>query len=209
MKEPLTSKSLRFQVIVFIAFITISCSEKTPEISFIDPSIGRMGDILTITGSGFGDERNESFITIAGTSPTTSSYLSWSDKEITVRVPEFGEAGLVYVHRGQKKSNAVLFANLLTLPETVSGSQIGNDPEISSIEPFFSTYRLPYHDTGEQFWRFQGNRRRFFCLERGNSGGSPDNYPPRFYRGFSKRTGLRILERKGNPRPHTRRGHKR
>jgi len=135
MKKSLSLISLRFCVILFTTFITVGCREKTPEITLINPSIGRMGDTLTIIGNGFGDERNESFITIAGTSPTTSSYLSWSDKEISVRVPEFGEAGLVYVHRGQKKSNPALFANLLTLPEPVPGSQIGNGPEINSIEP--------------------------------------------------------------------------
>jgi hypothetical protein len=122
-------------LLILTVFFIGGCREKIPEISSIVPSIGRMGDVLTIRGSGFGDERNESFITIAGTSPTSSSYLSWSDNEIAVRAPEFGEAGLVYVHRGQKKSNPAMFANILTLPEAVSGAQIDNSPVINSIEP--------------------------------------------------------------------------
>jgi len=122
-------------LLTLTVFFIGGCREKTPEITSIDPSIGRMGDVLTIRGSGFGDERNESFITIAGTSPTTSSYLSWSDNEIAVRAPEFGEAGLVYVHRGQKKSNPAMFANILTLPQAVSDAQIDNSPVINSIEP--------------------------------------------------------------------------
>jgi transglutaminase-like putative cysteine protease len=120
---------------MLLIFLTGSCLEKTPEISSIDPSIGRMGEVLTIRGSGFGDERSSSFITIAGASPTSSSYLSWSDNEIAVRAPEFGEAGLVYVHRGGKKSNPAMFANISTLPESVSGAQIDNSPVINSIEP--------------------------------------------------------------------------
>jgi len=135
MKKRLFLISLRFCVIFFAVFFILGCGERTPEISSIDPSIGRMGDVLTIRGSGFGDERNESFITIAGTSPTSSSYLSWSDTEIAVRAPEFGEAGLVYVHRGQKKSNPAMFANILTLPEEISGAQIENGPVINSIDP--------------------------------------------------------------------------
>jgi hypothetical protein len=127
MKKPLF-RFFRFCVIFFTAFIASGCVDKTPEISSIDPSIGRMGDVLTIRGSGFGDERNESFITIAGTSPTSSSYLSWSDEEIAVRLPEFGDAGLVYVHRGQNKSNPALFANLLALPEAASGAEIDSSP---------------------------------------------------------------------------------
>jgi transglutaminase-like putative cysteine protease len=120
---------------MLLGFLIGSCREKIPEISSIDPSIGRMGEVLTIRGSGFGDERDGSFITIAGASPTSSSYLSWSDSEIAVRAPEFGEAGLVYVHRGQKKSNPAMFANILTLPESVSGAQIDKSPVINSIEP--------------------------------------------------------------------------
>ena len=112
-----------------------ACSEKAPEIVSIDPRIGRMGDLLTITGNGFGEERDESYITIAGTPPTSSSYISWEDGEITVRVPEFGEAGLIYVHRGGKKSNPALFANLLSLPEPVQGPEADSNPRINSITP--------------------------------------------------------------------------
>ena len=138
-KEKRILKSLLRFYAVSLTMLSIlliaGCREKTPEITLIDPSIGRMGDVITIRGSGFGDEKNESFITIAGTSPTSSSYLSWSDNEIAVRAPEFGEAGLVYVHRGQKRSNPAMFANILTLPEAVSGAQIDNGPIINSIEP--------------------------------------------------------------------------
>ena len=101
---------LLYSIVLFCCMFFIqACKEARPEIETIYPRIGMMGDVLSIRGRGFGDERNESFITIAGTSPTSSSYLSWSDKEISVRVPEFGEAGLVYVHRGKKRSNPALF----------------------------------------------------------------------------------------------------
>jgi hypothetical protein len=85
---------------VFFAFLfslclLTGCKEKEPEIYSIEPRIGRMGEVLTILGSGFGSERNESYITIAGTPPTSSSYRSWDDGEISVRLPEFGDAGLV------------------------------------------------------------------------------------------------------------------
>ena len=113
----------------------VSCGEKAPEIISIDPRIGRMGDILTITGNGFGEERDESYITIAGTPPTSSSYISWEDNEITVRVPEFGEAGLIYVFRGGKKSNPALFANQLSLPEPVQGPEADYNPRIASVTP--------------------------------------------------------------------------
>ena len=137
-KKPILKSLLHLYSVslgMLLILIITSCREKIPEILSIDPSIGRMGDVLTIRGSGFGDEKDSSFITIAGTSPTSSSYLSWSDNEIAVRAPEFGEAGLVYVHRGGKKSNPAMFANILTLPEAVSGAKIDNGPIITSIEP--------------------------------------------------------------------------
>ena len=122
-------------LVACLAICLAGCQETGPEIDSIYPRIGRMGDVLTINGRGFGSEKNESFITIAGTSPTSSSYLSWDDEEISVRIPEFGEAGLVYVHRGRKKSNPALFANQLTLPVAMEGSYTGTGPRISSIEP--------------------------------------------------------------------------
>jgi transglutaminase-like putative cysteine protease len=115
-------------------FFLSGCGEKAPEIVSIDPQIGIIGEILAIRGSGFGNEKNESYITIAGTPPTSSSYLSWNDNEILVKIPEFGDAGLVYIYRGRKKSNSAIFANLATIPET-AGHETDSRPLIISIEP--------------------------------------------------------------------------
>jgi len=120
---------------VLLLVLVFGCQETVLEIHSINPRIGRMGDILTIRGSGFGDQRNESYITIAGAPPTSSSYLSWKDEEIAVMIPEFGEAGLVYVHRGRNKSNPALFANQSTMPEPARGSKADSNPSINSIEP--------------------------------------------------------------------------
>ena len=125
----------RFFVIILCLGLLCGCSESAPEISSITPRIGRMGDVITIHGAGFGKERSESYITIAGTPPTSSSYISWSDGEIQVRFPEFGEAGLVYVHMGTKKSNPAIFTNELTLPKLIEDPDAGNNPRISQIDP--------------------------------------------------------------------------
>jgi transglutaminase-like putative cysteine protease len=195
MKSPFTLKSRFcriyrfFYLIFFLSYFFSGCIEKTPVITFIDPSIGRMGDALTIVGSGFGDERNDSFITIAGTSPTTSSYLSWSDKEITVRLPEFGEAGLVYVHRGQKKSNAALFANLLTLPEAVSDSKIGIGPEISSIEPSSAPIGSLITIQGNNFGASRESGGVFFAWSEETMAGAQAITPPDFVEVFQSELG--------------------
>jgi hypothetical protein len=94
-----------------------------------------MGDILNIYGENFGVERSESYITIAGAPPTSSSYVSWQDDLIRVRVPEFSDAGLVYVHSKGGKSNPAIFANRAAIPEPVRGAESGSGPRISSAEP--------------------------------------------------------------------------
>jgi transglutaminase-like putative cysteine protease len=94
-----------------------------------------MGEDITILGENFGDARDESYVTIAGIVPTASSYTDWSDSRIRVRVPEFGDSGLVYVHRNNKKSNAALFSNRQTIPQTVQEERSGIGPRITAVEP--------------------------------------------------------------------------
>ncbi|MCL2473280.1 MAG: IPT/TIG domain-containing protein [Treponema sp.] len=131
-----TRKFLFFLIqTVFLLALLTGCRERVPEITSLEPRIGLPGDILTIRGDYFGKDQGDSYVTIAGTPPTTSSYISWDDTEIRVKVPEFGEAGLVYVHRGRTSSNPLLFANRATLPEKVQGPESGNAPLISSVDP--------------------------------------------------------------------------
>jgi transglutaminase-like putative cysteine protease len=94
-----------------------------------------MGEVLTIVGKNFGDVREESYVTIAGIAPTASSYLDWSDSQIRVRIPEFGDSGLVCVHRNNKKSNAALFSNRQTMPQTVREEHTGIGPQIAEVAP--------------------------------------------------------------------------
>ena len=102
----------------------------------IDPKIGRMGEVITLTGSNFGVSRdNSSFVTIAGISPTNASYHLWQDNIIMVRVPELGESGLVHVHTRGKKSNGVLFSNSASVPRPVDGEELGLEPRIISVNP--------------------------------------------------------------------------
>jgi transglutaminase-like putative cysteine protease len=115
--------------------LLLTCEDRYPRINSIDPRIGMMGEIITILGENFGDTRDESYVTIAGITPTASSYTDWSDSRIRVRAPEFGDSGLVYVYRNNKKSNAALFSNRQTMPQTVQEEQAGIGPRITAVEP--------------------------------------------------------------------------
>ena len=158
-KSPIFFAAILLCAVCFIGLLT-GCEEQAPEIENLEPRIGRLGEVLTIRGNGFGDERNESFITIAGTSPTSSSYLSWSDEEISVQIPEFGEAGLVYVHRGRTRSNPALFANESTLPKPALDSQ--TVPVISSVEPASGPVGSLITILGSNFGSSRGNSGVFF-----------------------------------------------
>ena len=118
-----------------LAFSLVSCGEKSPVIDSIDPRIGAAGETLIIRGTYFGAEREESYITIAGTPPTSSSYVFWRDDQISVKIPEFVEAGMVFVHRAGRKSNPVLFSLRDSIP--VPGERIegGGGPRITKLEP--------------------------------------------------------------------------
>jgi transglutaminase-like putative cysteine protease len=120
---------------MFCSLIFGGCKEKLPVIKSIEPRIGRMGDVINIYGENFGTTQEESYVTIAGTPPTSSSYVLWQDDRISVKVPEFGDAGLVYVHKRNRKSNPALFSNQAVMPELVKGSDTGINPLVRSIEP--------------------------------------------------------------------------
>ncbi|MDR3145187.1 MAG: IPT/TIG domain-containing protein, partial [Treponema sp.] len=121
-------------VLVLVA-VLVSCEQQTPVIHSLDPVIGMLGELLSIEGAYFGEERGESYVSIAGIAPTASSYVEWGDRRITLRLPEFGDSGLVRVHVGGKRSNALLFSNRATMPAPVGGEDFGIGPRIDAIEP--------------------------------------------------------------------------
>jgi transglutaminase-like putative cysteine protease len=142
-----------------------SCKSKIPRINSIDPKIGNAGEPLIITGENFGKERNESYITIAGASPTNSSYISWHDNQIIIKTPELGESGLVYVYVKGRKSNGVLFTNQTGLPTPIHGADIGIGPRIVSVEPHAGPIGSLLTITGSNFGSSRERGAVFFTWE--------------------------------------------
>ncbi|GHU40745.1 hypothetical protein FACS1894190_08010 [Spirochaetia bacterium] len=121
-------------IIIYINFFLICCGIEKPLITAIDPKIGTQGQRLTIMGENFGKERGESFVLIGGVIPTQSSYFEWTDNKIVLRVPDFGESGLIYVNRNNHKSNPVLFSTQAAMP-AVSLKKSNNSLFVSSVNP--------------------------------------------------------------------------
>ncbi len=125
----------RLFLFFLLPILFISCGKKTPKIHSLDPSVGFLGDVILIYGENFGDEQNESYVTIGGFLPTSSAYVEWKNDRILLRIPDFGESGLIYVHRAGKKSNAALFSNKAAMPQLVKGTIPGTAPIIASLNP--------------------------------------------------------------------------
>jgi len=140
----------------------VGCQPKTPIIYSIHPQIGNKGEPLTIKGANFGRERDVSYVTIAGTQPTGTSYLGWQDDEITIKVPEYSEAGLVYAHVKGKKSNGMLYANRATLPIQTVETANGQGPRIASITPQTGAIGTLISISGTGFGNTRGNGGVFF-----------------------------------------------
>jgi len=159
------SPSLYFLIFLFsfFFFLLAGCRFHTPVIHSIRPQIGTMGEPVTITGAFFGKERNESYVTIAGVQPTTRSYLNWSDNEITLRIPELGEAGLIYVYVKGRKSNGALFANQATVPVQVQGGETGAGPRVISVTPNAGAIGALVSINGTGFGSSRGNGGVFFA----------------------------------------------
>ncbi|MDR0387485.1 MAG: IPT/TIG domain-containing protein [Treponema sp.] len=140
-----------FLILIPALVLYPGCEQEGPRISEISPRIGMMGEVLTIRGENFGEEQDESYVTIAGIAPTSSSYIEWGDGRIVFLVPEFGESGLVYVHRGNKKSNPALFSNRAAIPEPVSQDQAGIGPRILEVNPSSGAIGQMVSITGNNF----------------------------------------------------------
>jgi hypothetical protein len=125
---------LRHAVFILALVACFSCYRAAPTIYSIEPQIAEAGGTVSISGKNFGREREESFVSFDGVAPTLSSYTLWSDDLIVVRIPDFGESGLVHVHRNGKKSNPALFSTRDDMP-VVPELLIPVEPLIEAVEP--------------------------------------------------------------------------
>ena len=147
------------------ALAFVGCHPEDPVIVSISPERGVPGEIILIEGAYFGAERGASFVTIAGTQPTAAAYLDWSDAMILLRAPDFGDAGLVFVHVEGRRSNGAFFANAAAIPRTVPGERSGIGPAIASISPPEAAVGSVVTITGSGFGNSRGSGAVFFTRE--------------------------------------------
>ena len=108
---------------LLLAVLLVGFRARRPVIEGANPRLGRGGEPLILTGRNFGRERGGGSVVIAGVTPSSSAYLEWSDRRISVRVPGEVRSGFVQVVAGGIRSNGVLFANRDYLPVVRAGPE--------------------------------------------------------------------------------------
>ena len=94
-----------------------------PNILSVIPLVSKIGEIITIKGSGFGREQGKSLVYFTWKTQTKNpdvdeeeqpvvsaktndfDYISWTDKEIKVRIPDGAASGNIYIHSEIGSSN--------------------------------------------------------------------------------------------------------
>ncbi len=147
-----------FLLLVGVLYLSVSLSARSPEISELSARTAAPGEVLSIKGRHFGDERGSGRVRIAGRHPATSSYISWSDTEIRLRVPEDVRSGLVYVETDQGESGGRLFTNRLHLPEQTEGLvERPGVPRIETVSPSDAAVGETITIRGTNFGNRRGN----------------------------------------------------
>lgn len=139
---------------------------RKPEIESIDPMIGLPGDTLHIRGAFFGEQRKNSFVEIAGSKITSSGYLTWNDREISLKLPANIQDGLVFVCTSAGKSEPAFFANENGIPVAVHADPSTSVPSIASIEPSSASIGQIISIYGTNFGTSRGASRIYFTANR-------------------------------------------
>ena len=106
-------------IIIGLFFLFSVKSKAVPQIDSVVPPVGSPGDVILISGKNFGNERDMSYVEIAGSRLTASSYLSWSDNLIRIVLPASVRDGLVIVGTRDARSAPAIFANETDIPVPV------------------------------------------------------------------------------------------
>jgi hypothetical protein len=93
-------------------------------ISSINPTSGKVGDVIAVYGTKFGANRDTNCVSFNNL--IAAEYTSWCDTEIKVKVPVGATSGKLMVSIKGQKSNAVFF--------TVTSINT-NAPQITSVSP--------------------------------------------------------------------------
>lgn len=137
-----------------------------PEIDSINPPVGSPGDLIIITGKGFGSSRETNYVEFGGSKLTSSSYISWTDTEIKVVLPANVKDGLVVVETKNSRSKPAFFANATAAPVAVTQNPQTTAPIITSLSPEKILPGTLITIYGANFGNAKDNSKVFFSVNR-------------------------------------------
>lgn len=149
-----------------VSFITFE-AKKLPAIRSLSPAVGSAGDVMTIQGEHFGEERGTSgYVEIGGSRLTAQGYLSWIDTQIRIVLPTNVQDGLVIVATKNGRSKPGFFANEAGIPVEVPPDTQTSLPVITAITPQAGSYGTLMTISGTNFGTVRGNGAVFFSANR-------------------------------------------
>lgn len=153
-------------IAIFVSSLVSRQKKKIPEIDSITPPVAVPGEVLSIEGRNFGNNRDSSYVEIAGSRITSSAYRAWNDTHIELTLPSNVQDGLVYIVTTQGKSEASFFANSSHIPVPVKSDPTTTLPVISSISPENAKTGQTIVITGSNFGIARDSSQIFFTTAR-------------------------------------------
>jgi len=155
--------------LIFAAITLINSKTKSiPLITSIVPPVGSPGDFVVINGENFGSARDMSYVEIAGSKLTASSYISWADNCIKLVLPANVQDGLVFVGVKNRRSNSALFANEIDIPVPVPAVQQVTKPLISFLSEETISVGEILTITGNNFGDSKNQSKVYFTMDCNN-----------------------------------------
>lgn len=158
---------------IFLAFLFALGSlllglhvNQKPVIYSVNPPVGSPGDLIIITGKGFGNTRETNYVEFGGSKLTSSSYISWSDSEIKVVLPANVKDGLVVVETKSNRSKPAFFANATAAPVAVTQNPQATVPIITSLSPEKISVGTLISIYGVNFGNSRDSSKVFFSINR-------------------------------------------
>ena len=155
-------------IVLLILFFIGYKIQPEPVIESIVPPVGAPGDIVVINGKNFGDSRDMSYVEIAGSKLTSSSYVSWSDTKIKIIVPANVQDGLVIVGTKNVQSKPALFANEVDIPVYVPQTMQTTMPYISSLSDESLQVGSVLTISGSNFGESRNQSKVYFTIDYNN-----------------------------------------
>ena len=155
-------------IILLIMFFIGYKIQPEPVIESIVPPVGAPGDIVVINGRNFGESRDMSYVEIAGSKLTSSSYVSWSDTKIKIIVPANVQDGLVIVGTKNVQSKPALFANEVDIPVYVPQTMQTTMPYISSLSDESLQVGSVLTINGSNFGESRNQSKVYFTIDYNN-----------------------------------------